>query len=215
MDRRRLYPLLVLLACSGLLAACAMDQIHSSAHYSDLALEKGALEAHGLAFITPSTVTGQEEDKQTLAFIFAEVIQEERPDIHVITLPETLSAINTGGLAEAYKHMYTDYRDTGIFKRDILAKVGEVTAARYLVQLKLADFSQKSKGRFSFLGLRVLQTQEATIRMFCQIWDSTNGSIAWEGTEELNYAWDSGTEKPVTFRLVVEETARNLVSHLP
>lgn len=192
-----------------------MNQVHSSSHHSSISLATDDLETRGLAFITPSTVTGQEEDRQTLAFIFAEVIKEERPDIAVITLPETLSAVNSGGFAEEYKRMYDDYRDTGIFKRDILAMVGEVTGSRYLVQLKLADFSQKSKGRFSFLGVRLLQTQEATIRLFCQIWDSADGTIAWEGTEEVNYAWDTGTEKPVTFRVIVEETARNMVSDLP
>lgn len=215
MPRHFLYPIVLLLACVWQLAGCAVNQIHSSAHHSDISLDKGALETHGLAFITPSTVTGQEEDRQTVAFIFAEVISQERPDIPVITLPETLSAINTGGLAEEYKRMYVDYRDTGIFNRDILNLIGNVTNTRYLVQLKLADFSQNSKGRFSFLGLRLLQTQEATIRLFCQIWDSTDGSIVWEGTEEVNYAWDTSTEKPVTFRLIVEETARNLVSQLP
>jgi hypothetical protein len=214
MANRCLYAFLVLLAIGGQLAGCA-TQIHSSAQHSDLSLKKGELETRGLAFITPSTVTGQEEDRQTLAFIFAEVIKDDRPDIPVITLPETLSDINTNGLAVDYKNMYDDYVDTGIFKREILALVGEVTDARYLVQLKLADFSQKSKGRFSFLGLRILQTQEANIRLFCQIWDSVNGSIVWESTEEVNYAWDSATEKPVTFRIIVEETARNLVSRLP
>lgn len=215
MANRSLYPCLVLLACSVLLAGCSTSQIHSAAHHSDLSLEKGDLETRGLAFLTPSTVTGQEEDRQTLAFIFAEVIREDRPEIPVVSLPETLSAINTNGFAVDYKNMYDDYRYTGIFKREILALVGEVTNARYLVQLQLADFSQKSKGRFSFLGLRVFQTQEANIRLFCQIWDSTDGSIVWEGTEEVNYAWDTGAEKPVTFRVIVKETARNLLGHLP
>ena len=85
----------------------------------------------GLAFITPSTVTGQEQDKQTLAFGFAKAMQERRPDIRIVTLPETLSAINRANIAEDYKLMYVDYRDTGVFKRDLLKKVGEVTGARY------------------------------------------------------------------------------------
>jgi hypothetical protein len=31
----------------------------------------------------------------------------------------------------------------------------------------------------------------------------------------VNYAWDTTSEKPVTFQLIVEEIARNLVSKLP
>jgi len=50
---------------------------------------------------------------------------------------------------------------------------------------------------------------------FFQIWNSETGAIVWEGAEELNYAWDTSSEKPVTFQLIVEEIARNLVSKLP
>jgi hypothetical protein len=93
--------------------------------------------------------------------------------------------------------------------------VGKSTGARYLAQLKLSSFSQNSKGRLSLLGLRLVQTQEANIRLFFQIWNSELGTIVWEGAEELNYAWDTTRENPVTFQLVVEEIARNLITKLP
>ena len=147
----------------NLLSGCAVDQIHSTAHHSNVTLESGDLETYGVAFITPSTVTGQEEDKQTLAFIFAEVINEESPEIKVVSLAQTLSAINKAGLADSYKAMYIDYGDTGIFRQDILKKVGEATGVRYLAQLQLSDFVQQSRGRFSAFGVRLVQTKEANI----------------------------------------------------
>jgi len=198
-----------------LLSGCAGNQIHSTTRDSVISLEPGQLDAHGLAFITPSTVTGQEEDKQTLAFIFTDVIKEKRPNIVVISLPKTLSAINTAGIADDYKQMYIDYRDTGIFKRELLNAVGKVTGVRYLAQLKLSNFRQSSKSRFSALGLRMFQTNKANIRLFLQIWDSHKGTIAWEGSDEVNYSWETSTEKPVTFRVIVEETAKNLIGKLP
>jgi len=203
-----------LLAVS-LLAGCSIDQVHSTADHEDFSLNNNDLGTYGLAFITPSTVTGQEEDKQTLAFAFANAMQEKRPDIRLVTLPETISAINVANITEDYKLMYVDYRDTGVFKRELLKKVGDVTGTRYLAQLKLSDFSQNSKSRFTLFGFRVLQTKEATIRIFFQIWDSSDGTIAWEGTEEMSYSWDTGSEKPVTFRKIVEKTAQNLISLLP
>lgn len=199
----------------NILSGCATDQIHSTAHHSNVTLKSGDLETHGVAFITPSTATGQEEDKQTLAFIFAEVINETSPDTKVVSLAQTLSAINKAGLADSYKAMYIDYGDTGIFRRDILKKIGDATGVRYLAQLQLSDFVQDSRGRFSAFGLRLVQTKEANIRVFMQIWDSVDGSIAWEGTEEVTYAWDSSSAEPVTFRVIVEETAENLLSLLP
>jgi hypothetical protein len=85
--KHRTWQFMLVLLAASILSSCAVDQIHSTAHHSDISLNKGELEAHGLAFITPSTVTGQEEDKQTLAFIFAEVMNKERPDIHTVPLP--------------------------------------------------------------------------------------------------------------------------------
>ena len=199
----------------ALLVACATQQMHSTTHHLDIALQQDELKSHGLAFITPSTVTGQEEDKQTLAFIFADVMKEMRPDIRLVTLPETLSAINRAGIADEYKRMYVDYRDTGIFKRDILAAVGKATGARYLAQMKLSSFSQNSRSRFSALGLRMFQTKAASIRVFFQVWNSLDGTIVWEGTEEMIMSRETSTEKPVSFSVIAEETARNLISQLP
>jgi hypothetical protein len=194
---------------------CSTKQIDATVQYEDISLEPNGLTKHGLGFITPSTVTGREQDIQSLALIFARVLEKERPDIRVISLPEALSAINQAGLADEYKQMYVDYSGTGIFKKDSLRKVGDVIGVRYLVQLKLSGFSQNSRGRFSFLGLRLLQTKEANIRLFFQIWNSQTGAIVWEGTEEVNYARDTSKEKPITFQLIVEEIALNLVNKLP
>jgi len=47
------------------------------------------------------------------------VLKEKRPDIRCVALAETLSAVNRAGLAERYKEMYIDYRDTGLFKKDM------------------------------------------------------------------------------------------------
>lgn len=200
----------------ALLNGCAgTGQIHASVDYRSISLAPGNLETHGLAFITPSTITGREEDTQGLAFIFARALEQQRPKIPVVSLPETLSAINQAGMADAYKQMYVDYRDTGIFKRESLSGVGTITGVRYLAQLKLSSFNQNSRGRFNLLGLRLLQTKEANVRLFLQIWNSEQGTIVWEGTEELNYAWDTLREKPVTFQHAVSEIARNLIGKLP
>ncbi|OUS09683.1 hypothetical protein A9Q90_02825 [Gammaproteobacteria bacterium 54_18_T64] len=204
--------LLVLLTVS---TGCARNEIHASVKFENIALSAEGLETFGIGFITPSTVTGREQDIQSLAFIFARVMEDRRSNMRVISLPETLSAINRADLADEYKQMYIDYSDTGIFKQSSLSKVGEVSGVRYLAQLKLSGFTQGSRGRFGMLGWRMIQTKEANIRLFLQIWDTQNGAIVWEGTEELNYASDTSTEKPVTFQLVVEEVARNLIDKLP
>lgn len=203
---------LSVLACF-VLAACA--QSHPTLRYRAIDLPAGALEKHGIALITPSTVTGQEEEKQAVALTFAEVLKRERPQVRVVTLAETLGAVNRAGLAEAYREMYSDYRDTGLFKRDTLAKVGDLVGTRYVAQLKLQGFAQGEKERFGVFGFRVVETKHATVRLFFQIWDTDSGTIAWEGIEELRIATETWSEEQVTLTRVMERAAEDLVARLP
>ena len=180
-----------------------------------LSLRKGDLEAAGIAFITPSTVTGQEQEKQTVALAFADVMVAQRPGVKVVTLAETLSAVNRAGLVDAYRRMYEDYRDTALLPADVLRRLGVSTGARYIAQLKLQGFSQNSKNRLGILGLRIIDTQLGDVRLYFQIWDSRDGSIAWEGMQELRIAMDTTKETPVTLRELLERSAQDLVAKLP
>jgi len=196
------------------LQAC-IPQIFSSSNQRLVSLTREDLETHGIAFITPSTVTGQEEEKQAVAGIFAEVLIKERPKLRCLTLPETLNAINQASFTNAYRTMYADYRDTGLFKRDVLQRIGEATKTRYVVQLKLSGFGQGSSGRLNLFGLRLIETKQANIRLFCQIWDTWEGTIGWEGYEEMNYGVDTFTERNVSLKKILEIAAKNLVSRIP
>lgn len=197
------------------LTGCATGQIHSSSDFESSGLEASQLGAGGVAFITPSTVTGQEADRQALALIFTEVIREAKPEVEITSLSQTLSAINDAGLSDQYKQMYVDYSDTGIFKLSTLQEISQSTGRRYLFQLKLSSFKQDTKGRFSALGLRLFQTTLANIRLFLQVWDAETGAIVWEGNEEVTFAEDTGYERPVTFESMVRKAAGNLIQNLP
>jgi len=205
----------VLAALILVLAGCQGTQIYPVQQEHRISLRPGDLEASGIAFITPSTVTGQEQEKQAVAFTFADVIKRERQGLRVVTLAETLGAINKAGLGDDYKRMYDDYRDTGLFSRDVLQRVGAATGARYLAQIKLQGFGQGAKERFGILGFRIVDTQYAHVRLFFQIWDSTDGSIAWEGMQEMRISQDTAMEEPVMLRTVLERTAHDLIAKLP
>lgn len=209
-----------LLVCAVLgsaliLPACSTPQIHNLTNAQVVSLKPKELQAAGMAFMTPSTVTGQEEDKQALALAFFDVLHDVRPEIHPISLAEMLSIINRSGLATVYKQMVDNYRYTGVFDRDALQQLAKVAGVRYLAQLKLGYFKQESKNRWGFLGIRMLDTELTDMRLFLQIWDSQDGSIAWEGVDELGYARDTFSEKKFTFRDAVQESARDLIGRLP
>ncbi len=197
------------------LGCVTVPQTYKSLHHRSFTLTPRDLESNGVAFITPSTVTGQEEEKQAVASLFTEVLSTKRPDIPLMTLPQTLSAVNRAGIELNYTKMFEDYRNTGLFTLDSLRDVGKATNKRYLAQLKLSGFSQGSDGRLGFLGLRLIKTQTARLRLFFQIWDSTDGSIAWEAMEELEYSEDTAMERTVTLRAIMEKAATDLVDCLP
>jgi hypothetical protein len=60
-----------------------------------------------------------------------------------------------------------------------------------------------------------VDTHSARVRLFFQIWDTTDGTIAWEGVHEMDYAFESLEEKAVTLRTILRETAQALVDRLP
>jgi len=200
----------------ALLAGCSTAPIYyPKVQAQVLSLSKGDLEATGIAFITPSTVTGQEQEKEAVALTFTDVLKAERPALKVSTLAETLGAVNKAGFADGYKRMYEDYRDTGLFPSEALRRIGAATGARYLAQLKLQNFTESSKNRFGLFGLRLVDTHYADVRLFFQIWDSRDGSIAWEAMQELRIARESTTEEPLMLRQAVERSARELIARLP
>ena len=203
-------------AAAAVCLGCAtVPQTYKSLHHRSYTLAPQDLERNGVAFITPSTVTGQEEEKQAVASLFTEVLLTKRPDIPLMTLPQTLSAVNRAGIDVNYTRMFEDYRNTGLFKLDSLRDVGKATNKRYLAQLKLSGFSQGSDGRLGVFGLRLVKTQSARLRLVFQIWDSHDGSIAWEAMEELEYSEDTVMERTVTLRTIIEKAGEDLIECLP
>ncbi len=215
MNRRQCVRGLAL--CSvWLLAGCIGGlQIYPTLQQRSISLQPGDLEAHGIGFLTPSAATGQEEEKQAVALVFAEVMQQKRPTVRVVPLAETLGAVNKSGLADDYIRMYNDYRESGLLKREILQQVGKVTGVRYLAQIKVQGFGQSAKERFGAMGFRLVETKSAGVRLFFQIWDSRDGTVAWEATQELHYSYDTTSERQLTLPKVVGRAAEDLVLKLP
>jgi hypothetical protein len=206
------------LAALAFLAGCAGHQQYATVTVGPSAtgpLKPGDLEAYGIAFITPATVTGQEEDRPALALIFSQVLEETRPATHIVPLNATLSAITRAGASEDYNRMVMKYRDLGTLDPATLALVSNATGARYIAQLQMANFQQESQDRFSVLGLRMVMTKKANIRLFLRIWNGQEGSIAWEGAQELYMAKETVTENAISFRDVVELSAREIIAKIP
>jgi len=203
--------------CTGiLLTGCTVaPQTNSEIEHTSISLLPDDLENYGIGFLTPAAATTLETDKQSLSLMFADELTKMRPDARVASLPAVLSAVNEHSLADDYKQMYRDYLETGILEQDVLREIGAVSSVRYLAQLSLAGFSQGGNKRFGVFGFRVVETKQATMRVFMQIWDSKTGVVAWEATQEVNFAYETTAEKPVTFKTIAELTAREMFLVLP
>ena len=198
------------------LVACVnTGQMVSHTEVDDFSLDPALLHSAGLGFLTPVSATGQEADRVALALAFADAVDERSDDLRIVRLAEVLSAVNEAGMAHDYKKMIDDYQATGIMERDTLHSVGIAAGARYLGLLSLGDFSQQTNKRLSIGGLRVFDTKQASIRLSWQIWDSHTGAIAWEGSDEIHYAYDTGRERPVNLSFVATQAAANLVGEIP
>ena len=82
--------------------------------------------------------------------------------------------------------------------------------AAYVFQPSLASFSQSMSGRFSFFGLRLLQTRVTMLRLSLQLWDTRTGDIVWEASGEATLAGEDVRE----FRIPFDEIARRLWTHM-
>ena len=190
-------------------------QLISNTESTDLSLDPAAFHDDGVGFLTPVSATGQEADRVALALSFANAVAENRPEMKVVPLANVLSSVNKAGLSNDYKLMIDDYQGTGIMEREALRKVGEASDSRYLSLLSLGEFSQGTNRRFSLGGMRLFDTKQASIRLSWQIWDSQTGAIAWEGSDEIHYAYDTSRERPVNFSFVAEQAAANMLAEIP
>lgn len=204
-----------LVATAGLAGCAGTGQLSSNPETSDFSLDPVAFGTEGVGFLTPIAATGQEANRLALALAFASSLSNSHADVEVVPMAEVLSAVNRAGLAADYKAMMNDYAATGVMEKETLGRVGEAANARYLGLLGLADFDQGVNKRFSIGGLRLLDTKLASIRVSWEIWDSATGSIAWAGTDEIHYAYDTGRERPVTFGFVAGQAAADLIAQIP
>lgn len=90
--------------------------------------------------------------------------------------------------------------------RPVLDKVGRARNANDVFQPTLAAFSQSTSGRFSFFGLRLIQTRISILRLTVQLRETRSGKILWESSGEATLAGEDVRE----FRIPFEEIAQHL-----
>lgn len=169
-----------------------------------------ALQEEQIAVLSAVVGFGLEGYAHQASRSLVSALQLRQPPIKSLTVRDTLNRLNQEGLSGEYAIMVSDYVKTGILSRAGLEKIGRALDAAYVFQPSLASFSQSMSGRFSFLGLRVLQTRITTLRLTLQLWDTRTGNIVWESSGEATLAGEDVRE----FRIPFNQIACQLWSHM-
>ena len=136
------------------------------------------------------------------------------PAIKSIPAHEALSRINREGLSRDYARAVSDYIRSGILSRTELQNIGQALGVRYVFQPSMASFSQSMSGRFSFFGLRLIQTRISMLRLSVQLWNTESGEIVWEGSGEATLAGEDVREFRIPFEQIAARLWRRILEEL-
>ena len=172
------------------------------------------LDGTKIGFITPSS--GNElEDHWVLLDVLAKTLQQERKETEVVLPAQSISFLSQAGLAREYNEAIKDFQITGVLDQKILTKIHEAMGVQYLIYLSLNSFSQYPSTRLSALGLRLIDSQTATLRLFVRIIQASQGRIVWEGSAEGIVRREDFRARPITLNELGQLACQKLVENLP
>ncbi|GKS59329.1 hypothetical protein YTPLAS18_28560 [Nitrospira sp.] len=187
---------LVSTGCSGRLYGWEVrtnsTPLSSSYHLATLGQDK-------MAVLTPMSTPSLRGTEVGMGYYLGAVLHKVAPTWHIVDERESVTLINTHGLVEEYARMRTDAELTNILDRHRLQKIGAAVGARYVLQLRLAHFSEDLQDRWSFpaLNIRVVQTRSSILRLALQLWDTTNGELIWSSTAEATLENETMDQDPI------------------
>jgi len=159
-----------------------------------------------VAILGALTMPGLHGNEMPLDLLLEEVVQKVAPEIHVIGARHSMSQINQQGLAAEYTQMRIDAELSYILNREALKKIGTAIGARFVFQPRLAAFAQVMTDRWTFpaLGVLLMQTRSADLRVSLQLWDTQTGELLWVSMAEGTLQSEAASRDYVYF----EDAAR-------
>lgn len=201
---------IVLVAGLPFLPACAGPLQQWGAETSQTAkapsFDPSALQREGVAVLNAVVGMGLEGYRSSVSRSLSDVLSQTPQPIRMIPTQDALSLINRQELAHQYASIVSEYVRSGILDRKALEEIGRALGVRYVFQPSMASFSQSMAGRFSFFGVRLLQTRISMLRLSVQLWDTQTGEMVWEGSGEATLANEDIREARIPF----DEIARRL-----
>jgi hypothetical protein len=159
-----------------------------------------------VAILGALAMPGLHGNEMPLDYLLEEVLKKVAPQVNVVSSRHSMSQINQQGLAADYTQMRMDAEQSYILNREALKKIGTSIGARYVFQPRLAAFAQAMTDRWTFpaLGILVMQTRSADLRVSLQLWDAKTGELLWVSMAEGTLQSEAASRDYVYF----EDAAR-------
>ncbi len=188
--------------------------------YSSPLISQETFSGQSVAILPTSSIEydpSQEVYRETLAgLLYTALVKYAGPaGPRIVSLDAVQSSINNTGLWSDFKLMYSEYQETSVLRKDLLAKIGQTAGARYVLFPRLLRFQSETFDRAVILGISFLRTRQSSVDIHAQIWDTETGEAIWEGASEGAIASEVVRGKPASFMAVAQNACESLASKMP
>ncbi len=176
--------------------------------------DPGQLDSQPVAVLSAVVSFGLEGYAHQVSRSLQRALLAEPIAIQARTPQLTLSRINQAGLAKDYSDMIAAHLQSGVLNRATMRAIGDAAQARFVFLPMMAWFEQSMSERFSFFGIRVLQTRVSILRLSLELWNTQTGELVWESSGEATLAGEDVREYRIPFEEIAEQLWAKLLADL-
>lgn len=182
-----------ILACStALLAGCGRPLYVSDAAVASSprsqSVDASVLAREMVATLVPIAPAALQGYSPMASLSLSSALSEASRPIKNIPAYETVDRLNDQGLAADYADMMSDFGRSGILDRPRLTRIGAALGAKYVLLPGIADFSQALTDRLDLAGWKVFKNRVIYLKLWLQLWDTTQSHLLWESAGETTVA---------------------------
>jgi len=205
---------LMLICLSGCPGSVYLWEVRTESTKQHNAFSIAVLKEQPVGILEALTSPGLHGNEVGLALSLKRVIERVAPHMSLVSPLEAASRINRQGLAAEYTRMRMDYEQSNILARDALQKIGAALGVRYVLQPRLAAFTQTLYDRWKVpaLEINVVRIRSSIIRLALQVWDTETGDLLWASTAEGSFQEEALSEDPVYLREAGRITWGSIIS---
>jgi hypothetical protein len=205
---------IMLVSMTGCSSSIYGWQVRTNSTQFSPSFDPGTLGQQPIAVLGALTMPGLRGNEVGMAYMLGEVLHRVAPQINIVNQLRTISQINAQGLAAEYVQMRIDAEQSHILNRDALKKIGAAVGARYVLQPRLAAFTQIMYDRWTFpaFGVVISQTRQSNLRVSVELWDVKTGELVWASMAEGTMQSEAFAKDPVYLEDTVRVTLGSIVA---